>query len=60
MEESNDKGSWYNWSIEMVKQVDDKMLFSEAISFRNSVKSGAAKAVEENQSQSDDGEEIPF
>lgn len=60
LEESNDKGSWYNWSIEMVKQVDDKMLFSEAISFRNSVKSGAAKAVEENQSQSDDGEEIPF
>ncbi len=59
-EESNDKGSWYNWSVEMVKQVDDKNLFSEAISFRNSVKSGAAKAVEEDHGSDDETEQVPF
>jgi hypothetical protein len=59
-EESNDKGSWYNWSVEMVKQVDDKSLFSEAISFRNSVKSGAAKAVEEDHGSDKETEQVPF
>jgi len=61
IEQSNDKGSWYNWSVEMVKQVDDKNLFSEARHFRDSVKSGMAKAVEEDHSanQTEEGE-VPF
>lgn len=47
LEESNDMGSWYNWSIEKVKTVDDKTLFLEAMSFRKSIEKGEAKAVAE-------------
>ena len=47
VEESNDMGTWYNYTIEKVDLVKDKNLFIDAKNFRSSVESGAAKAVPE-------------
>tara|TARA_R100001224_G_scaffold57257_1_gene33777 strand:- start:1778 stop:2545 length:768 start_codon:yes stop_codon:yes gene_type:complete len=58
VEESNDMGTWYNYTIEKVGLVKDKNLFIDAKNFRSSVESGAAKAVpEEVVTESD---EAPF
>ena len=58
VEESNDMGTWYNYTIEKVDLVKDKNLFIDAKNFRSSVESGAAKAVpEEAVTESD---EAPF
>jgi hypothetical protein len=69
VEESNEQGSWYNWSIEKVGLVQSRELFQEAKSMRESVASGAMKAAadpEQGQGQSSGGsqrrqdDEIPF
>jgi hypothetical protein len=66
VEESNDQGSWYNWSVEKVGLVQSSKLFQEAKSLRESVSSGAMKAasdpdrqasVDQSKRQDDD---IPF
>ena len=58
VEESNDMGTWYNYTVEKVDLVKDKNLFIDAKNFRSSVESGAAKAVpEEAVTESD---EAPF
>ena len=66
VEESNDKGTWPNWTIAHAGYVPDKDTFMMAKNFRESVQSGAAKAVaedlttEEGSSTSRSGEEAPF
>ena len=58
VEESNEMGTWYNYTVEKVDLVKDKNLFIDAKNFRSSVESGAAKAVpEEVVTESD---EAPF
>lgn len=57
VEQSNDMGTWYNWSVEKVKMIDDEALIQEAINFRKSIQKGEAKAVVEDH---DDKEEAPF
>ena len=57
IEESNDMGSWFNWSIEKSKTIDDKSLFLEAMNFRKSIEKGEAKAVVEDHGEKDD---VPF
>ena len=57
VEQSNDMGTWYNWSVEKVKMIDDEALLQEAINFRKSIQKGEAKAVVEDH---DDKEEAPF
>ena len=62
VEESNDQGSWANWTLEKVGLVEDRDTFMEAKSFRESVAAGETKAAPEempadNSIQSDD---IPF
>ena len=58
VEESNDMGTWYNYTIEKVDLVKDKNLFIDAKNFRSSVESGAAAGVpEEVVTESD---EAPF
>jgi hypothetical protein len=42
--ESNDKGSWYGFRIELVGPVEDIAEYNEAKAFREAVRSGAAKA----------------
>jgi hypothetical protein len=61
-EESNDKGDFYNWSVERVGIVEDRNLRLEAKNFRESIMRGAVKAQSENSSgsQSHDESDIPF
>lgn len=48
VEESNDMGSWFNYTIERVGYVNNKELLDAAVAFRNSITSGQAKAVAED------------
>lgn len=48
VEESNDQGSWYNWTISNAGFVQDKELLDAAMNFRKSIMSGEAKAVAED------------
>ena len=43
VEESNDQGTFFNWTFERVGFVQDKSLFEEARKFRTSVMKGEAK-----------------
>ena len=60
-EESNDQGTWFNYSIEKIGLLENRDLLLEAKSFRDSVAAGEVKAAPEvEDSPSKDGEEIPF
>ena len=58
VEQSNDMGTWYNWSVEKVKTIDNEALLQEALSFRKSVQKGEAKAVVEDHGEK--AEDAPF
>jgi hypothetical protein len=47
VEESNDKGTWYNWTVTNSGFVQDRELLDAAMNFRKSITSGEAKAVAE-------------
>lgn len=63
VEESNDQGSWSNWTVEKVGLVEDRDLLLEAKAFRDSIMAGEVKAAPEDHgnggSANSDGE-IPF
>lgn len=42
--QSNEKGSWYGWTIVLLGQVDEADFYQKAKAFRGSVNSGEAKA----------------
>jgi hypothetical protein len=44
VEESNDQGSWANWTVDRVGLVQSRELFQDAKSLRESVSAGAIKA----------------
>jgi len=44
VEESNDQGSWANWSVDKVGLVQSRELFQEAKALRESISAGAVKA----------------
>lgn len=70
VEESNDKGDFYNWVVEPVGMVESRDTLLEAKAFRDSVAAGEAKAQDEAPVDAyrpedqgapvDHGEEIPF
>lgn len=64
VEESNDKGTWPNWAVAAAGFVPDKDTLMMAKSFRESVQSGAAKAVAEDLAEGESTprqtEEAPF
>ena len=61
IEQSNNMGTWFNWTIERVGFVSDRAMFEEAKTFRESIMKGEAKAVQEEPvQQSDSDTEIPF
>ena len=47
VEESNDMGSWFNYTVEKDSYVDSMDLLTAAVQFRQSIQSGASKAVAE-------------
>jgi hypothetical protein len=48
VEESNDQGSWFNWTVANAGFVQDKELLEAAMNFRKSIMAGEAKAVAED------------
>jgi len=63
IEESNDMGSWFNWTIAPAGFVTDKETYNAAKAFRESIQSGAAKAVAEDlvdEESHESGEAAPF
>jgi hypothetical protein len=61
-EESNTMGTWYNWQVEKVGFIQDKALFDEAKSFRESIMKGEAKAVVEEPATTSTApdDDVPF
>ena len=64
VEESNDQGSWFNFSIEKLGLIEDRDLMLEAKALRDRVAAGEAKAVSEEGSSTSDSkpvdDDIPF
>jgi hypothetical protein len=63
VEEANDQGSWFNYSVEKVGLLENRELLLEAKSFRDSVAAGEVKAAPEmgNDTQSNsEKDDIPF
>tara|TARA_R110002153_G_scaffold87579_1_gene216409 strand:+ start:1236 stop:2033 length:798 start_codon:yes stop_codon:yes gene_type:complete len=61
VEQSNDKGTWYGWTISKVGPVQDKNLYAAAKSFAESIRDGDVKtkhSEEETESKSNDS--VPF
>lgn len=48
VEESNDQGSWSNWQVERIGMVEDRDVYQEAKSFRQSIMAGEVKAAPED------------
>ena len=59
VEQSNDKGTWFGWSVEKVGPVQEKSLYESAKSFAESVSKGDVKAKHGNDSTKSD-DEVPF
>ena len=60
VEDSNDQGTWMNWSVQHDGYVEDKTLFDSAVAFRKSIMSGEAKAVAEDVVRQEEDAEAPF
>ena len=62
VEESNDQGSWFNWTVANEGLIQDKDLFLAAKNFRESIMKGEAKAVAEDVVEGHEPvvEEAPF
>ena len=58
VQESNDKGTWYNWSVTKHGLVQTKDILGEAKLFREQVMKGAVKAVDETEPLEKD--DVPF
>mgnify|MGYP003637074610 FL=1 len=59
VEQSNDKGTWFGWSVEKIGPVQDKAMYESAKSFAESVSTGDVKAKHGNNS-TESKEEVPF
>lgn len=55
VKETNDKGSWYSWEIELVKPVDDTELYQKAKVFHDDAMKGAVKVAPPEQESDADG-----
>jgi len=64
VEESNDKGTWFNYAIEKIGVLEDRNLMLEAKAFRDSVVAGEVKAAAEEGASTPStalkDDEIPF
>jgi len=63
VEESNDMGSWFNWTIAQAGFVQEREIYDAAKNFRQSIETGAAKAVAEDlvdEEAHESGEAAPF
>ena len=59
VEQSNDKGTWYGWTVSKVGPVQDKTLYASAKSFAESCRNGDVKT-KHSEGESKSEEETPF
>jgi hypothetical protein len=59
VEQSNDKGTWYGWTISKVGPVQDKNLYAAAKSFAESCKSGDVKT-KHSEGETESKDSVPF
>ena len=59
VEQSNDKGTWFGWSVEKIGPVQDKAMYESAKSFAESVSTGDVKAKHGNDGTKSE-EKVPF
>ena len=43
MQQSNDKGTWYGWSVSRVGPIEDAAVYNIAKNFRNNLEKGLVK-----------------
>jgi hypothetical protein len=60
VEESNDMGSWFNWTVANAGFVQDREVLEAAMNFRKSIMSGEAKAIAEEVVEEHHEEAAPF
>ena len=62
VEESNEKGYWYTWSVQHEKMVDSIESYNDAKSFYTSIKSGELTALPPTDANKDEREmaDVPF
>ena len=60
VQQSNDKGTWFGWTIEKVGPVQDKNLYEAAKSFAGSVNKGDVTAKHGGDGEAKSKDEVPF
>ena len=60
VQQSNDKGTWYNWSVEKVGPVQDKGLYEQAKSFAVSANKGDVTAKHGEEDTKSKQDSVPF
>ena len=60
VQQSNDKGTWFGWTIEKVGPVHDKDLYGAAKSFASSVNKGDVTAKHGGDGEAKSKDEVPF
>ena len=60
VQQSNDKGTWFGWTIEKVGPVQDKDLYGAAKSFASSVNKGDVTAKHGGDGEAKSKDEVPF
>jgi len=57
VEQSNDKGSWFGWSVSKIGPVEDKSIYKQAKDFADSISKGEVQAKHGSEVESD---KVPF
>ena len=60
VQQSNDKGTWFGWSIEKVGPVQDKGLYEQAKSFADSANKGDVVTKHSEEGNKSNKEQVPF
>ena len=59
VQQSNDKGTWFGWTITLVGPVTDKNMYETAKQFASSVTTGTVEA-KHGKDSTNSKEEVPF
>ena len=58
VQQSNDKGRWFGWSVSKIGPIQDRALYEQAKSFADSVKKGAVQAKHAEEEKPED--KVPY
>jgi hypothetical protein len=60
VQQSNDKGTWFGWSVEKVGEITDVSLYEQAKGFADSAVKGEVVTKHGEESANSDKESVPF